>query len=364
MKCYRIILKISIIILTLSFCCLSSLYAISPGDSGGGGRVEILEEAINLLIQGDELLNQRNYIGAIEKYNEAIQVVQTQQQAGDNFPEAYNNMGVANYRQARIYEAFSNFQMALNSYARFDEALINLGYIYYLMQEYQNAQNLAEKAIEYRNESDKGYGLLGLVKTKRYRWEEAAEAFDTAVNLSENNYHKAIYLINKANIWMERYTYEMREEEYDLSHQILYYNNAISILQEAEAILGDEADQYSRIVAFNGWLRHFFKQDLENANSYYRRALNLPSTPMFKSMLYYNIACVLAIRSVEAGSDNPDIFEVAKQSVLDNLETALDMGFATGPTGNNLNYIKNDPDFYVFSLKFPREFNALLNQYN
>lgn len=343
----------------------SFVFAEAVTDDWGVERMEIHPEAVAILEEADQMLASGDVSAAVDKYTEAIELNrELQAETGvEEFPEAYNNRGVAQFRSGNVSSARSDFETALNQYSNLQVAYVNVGYVFYFNNDSTTAKAKAQQAIDLDAELDAAYGLLGLAEAGLGNYDAALQALDQAIEKAEanNNSNAAVtYQLNKGYVWIVR-----DKAERDLTKQEEYYQNALNEVNAAGDMLGGDANTNARYLAFHGWIRHHFRQDLAGALNYYNQALNNDIQSIYlKAAVNYNIACVLAIRAVAAaeGGDQ-NALEVAKASVLDSLKAALEIGYAYGVMGNQVSKIEADSDLYTFRMKFLAEFNQLLDPY-
>lgn len=117
--------------------------------------------------------------------------------------EAYNSLLRGRYLQRSrtkddLYRSIEQFDAALQLDSCFSEAyagkaaayhlLTNLRYVPGQEEYYQDlAEQNALEAIRFDKSSGLAYGILGIIYTQQYRWEEAMSAFAIALDLSPND---------------------------------------------------------------------------------------------------------------------------------------------------------------------------------
>lgn len=103
----------------------------------------------------------RDYASAVEEYAKVVQL-------RPEFPEAYNNLGVALKKNGDLEKAVANFNRALELRGDYSEALSNRGWLYIEQKKWREARNDFEQALKI-DSHDAGalYGLSQVLKEAR-----------------------------------------------------------------------------------------------------------------------------------------------------------------------------------------------------
>lgn len=103
----------------------------------------------------------RDYASAIEEYARVVKL-------RPEFPEAYNNLGVAFKKKGDLEKALENFNRALELRGDYSETLSNRGWVYAQQKKWRAARNDFEQALRI-NPHDQGalYGLSQVLRQTR-----------------------------------------------------------------------------------------------------------------------------------------------------------------------------------------------------
>jgi len=108
-----------------------------------------------------ELEVRRDYAAAIEHYAAVAQL-------RPNFPEAYNNLGVAWKKKGELDRAVENFSRALELRPDYGEAWSNRGWVYVERKKWREALSDFEQALRIRPQDEGAlYGLSHVLRQRR-----------------------------------------------------------------------------------------------------------------------------------------------------------------------------------------------------
>jgi len=102
-----------------------------------------------------------------------------------DFPDAYNNLGVALAQTGQWGEAITAFEKVLTFQAYNTPQLVyqNLGWAYYNLGRYQEAEAALTTAVRYDSNLPLAHYNLGLTREKRGRVQEAQDAYRRVLEL-------------------------------------------------------------------------------------------------------------------------------------------------------------------------------------
>ena len=115
---------------------------------------------------------------AVDAFREALKL-------NPDFPEAYNYLGVALAQSGQWGEAIAAFEKILTFQAYNTPQLVyqNLGWAYYNLGRYQEAEVALTTALRYDPKLVLAHYSLGLTREKRGRVQEAREAYQRVLEL-------------------------------------------------------------------------------------------------------------------------------------------------------------------------------------
>ncbi len=142
--------------------------------------------------QGHQRLQQRDFEGAIEAFNQAI--------ACKPHYEAYHNRATAHYKLQNYPEAIRDYHEATNLDPNTPEAYLGLGIVYTKMGQYPEAIESYTQAIRLNPCHTMAYTNRGFARMKLHQFEEAIADFDEAIRA--NPYNAAAYN-NRGAIYFE-----------------------------------------------------------------------------------------------------------------------------------------------------------------
>lgn len=133
----------------------------------------------------------------LKKFDEAINNFDTSIKLNSNFPEAYNNLGIALAEKEKYLKALVNYNKAIKLKDDYIDAHINRGISLNKLEKFNDAINDFNFVIKTQPLNSKAHNNLGNVFKKLKNYDEAINSYDKAININEN-YLEAIS--NKADI--------------------------------------------------------------------------------------------------------------------------------------------------------------------
>jgi type IV pilus assembly protein PilF len=147
------------------------------------------QKAIALNPKNKEALQYLGYISRkFGKYDEAISYLKRAIAVDRNNSEALNDLGVVYAEMRNWDEAVKCFKEALRNplYASPALAYANLGYAYYMIGDYDNAQKALKESLLRNPVSPRAMYTLGLVYLKTHDNEAAIEEFKRAIGIQSD----------------------------------------------------------------------------------------------------------------------------------------------------------------------------------
>jgi tetratricopeptide (TPR) repeat protein len=129
------------------------------------------------------------YLGvATDKTGETEKALDSQRKLASALPlfEVYNNIGALFIKQKKYADALNHLKPASEAAPRDTDTLFNLGYTYYLSQDYPNAIDTLRREIERRPQDGEAYYILSKALTAKGDQAEATKAADQAKKLLES----------------------------------------------------------------------------------------------------------------------------------------------------------------------------------
>ena len=215
---------------------------------------EILSE--QKLREGNLLDDQKNYQGAISKYNEAIKL-------NPNFAMAYNNLGYSYTMRLKNYEsALEYLNKAIQLDSNLAMAYNNRGITYRKLKNYTQEISDFNQAIKLNPNYDLAYNNRGNVYDDLKNYTQAISDFNQAIKLNPN------YAMAYNNLG---YVYTMRLKNYESALE--YLNKAIQL------------DSNLAMAYNNLWITYRKLKNYEQAIFDYTQAIKL--NPNY-DLAYYN----------------------------------------------------------------------------
>ena len=135
-----------------------------------------------------------NLDSAIKEYSKVIEL-------RPDFPEAYNNLGVALRKQGELAKAIDNFDKAIELRADYSEALSNRGWVHAEQHRWAAARRDFEKALQINPRDDGAlYGLSQVLRESR-DYAGAQQALSRLISQSPN----FVYWLEWGRIGLIRY---------------------------------------------------------------------------------------------------------------------------------------------------------------
>jgi len=161
-------------------------------------EIEIALIKINKLISKEKgnffLLNLKgSLLISIKKNNEAIRILNQSIKINSDFPESYNNLGVANLNNGSYSNAISNFKKAIDINPSFEQAYYNLSNALSLSGDYFSALEVIEKLLLINNLNSHAYNLKADIFNQLGRGEDALSFHKKALEI--NNTSRNFYLV-------------------------------------------------------------------------------------------------------------------------------------------------------------------------
>ncbi len=144
----------------------------------------------------------------------------------------YYALGLSYYRNQKLESSILNFNKAIELYPNFQSAYKLLCYSHMLLGNWKEAATAVYKSIELGDDDPRTYGILALVCLNNERFEEAAAAYQTAIDKDPKtvDWWKGLA---KANI--------------DLGD----YVEAVVALKQIKGMLPEEAEYYQQLIDEN-----------------------------------------------------------------------------------------------------------------
>lgn len=139
-----------------------------------------LAAAKKIVADGDGLYRQKNYQGAIQKYQEAVKLVQ-------NYPYAYFSKGYSHFYLNEYDQAVEDLNTSLTQgYTPIEVYKIRWN-VYYNKKDYPNALKDIEEAIKLEPANGYLYAAMGDIYREQNLDKEALNAYTKASELDQNN---------------------------------------------------------------------------------------------------------------------------------------------------------------------------------
>jgi tetratricopeptide (TPR) repeat protein len=134
-------------------------------------KIEITPE-----LRGDIFMAKKQYREAIEAFK----------QGPPKDPVVWNKTGIAYHQLLQLDQALKSYQEAVHLKKNYQEAINNIGTIYYARKSYRRSITYYERALKAAPQSTRSaaiYNNLGTALFSRKQYKEAADAFQTALSL-------------------------------------------------------------------------------------------------------------------------------------------------------------------------------------
>jgi len=127
-------------------------------------------------LRGDIFMAKKQYREAIEQFK----------QGPPKDPVLWNKTGIAYHQLLQLDQALKSYQEAVHLKKNYQEAINNIGTIYYARKSYRRSITYYERALKAAPQSTRSaaiYNNLGTALFSRKQYKEAADAFQTALSL-------------------------------------------------------------------------------------------------------------------------------------------------------------------------------------
>jgi tetratricopeptide (TPR) repeat protein len=138
-------------------------------------------------LRGDIFMAKKQYREAIEAFK----------QGSPKDPVLWNKTGIAYHQMMQLDQALKSYQEAVHLKKNYQEAINNIGTVYYARKSYRRSITYYQRALKAAPESDRSaaiYNNLGTSYFARKQYKEAAEAMQTALRLDPDVFeHTSTY---------------------------------------------------------------------------------------------------------------------------------------------------------------------------
>jgi superkiller protein 3 len=133
------------------------------------------------------LENQGNFTGAIEKFNNAIDM-------NPSYQSAYNHLGEIHLKLQQFDQAEAVYQKALKHSPNDPAQLNNLAFVHLTQHRYADAEKELTKALKLAPNFQRAHVNLGVALAKQGKYPESLNHFRAACPEAQANYNLAIIL--------------------------------------------------------------------------------------------------------------------------------------------------------------------------
>jgi tetratricopeptide (TPR) repeat protein len=138
-------------------------------------------------IRGDIFMAKKQYREAIEAFR----------QGSPKDPVLWNKTGIAYHQLLQLDQALKSYEHAIKLKKDYQEAINNIGTIYYARKSYRRSITYYQRALKAAPQTERSaavYNNLGTSYFARKQYKQAAEAFQTALSLDPNVFeHNSSY---------------------------------------------------------------------------------------------------------------------------------------------------------------------------
>ena len=159
---------------------------------------------------------------AIESYQKAVQL-------NPNFPEAYNNLGLALHRKNMLDEAIESYQKAVQLNPKYSDAYNNLADALSIKGQIKAAVSYYEKALLFNPDCPDIYVNLGNVYLKTGHIEKSIRYFKKAQDMSNPNLPAIFNGLGNAFLSMNQYSEAISYFQKAMEHKPSDLNSYINI---------------------------------------------------------------------------------------------------------------------------------------
>lgn len=124
-------------------------------------------------MRGDIFMARKMYREAVEAYSDGP----------EDSAILTNKTGIAFHQMLQLDQAKKYYERAIKLDKKYNEALNNLGTVYYARKSYRKAVSLYNKALKLAPNSASIYSNLGTAQFARKKYKQAMEAYDYALSL-------------------------------------------------------------------------------------------------------------------------------------------------------------------------------------
>ncbi|WP_305982959.1 tetratricopeptide repeat protein [Roseivirga thermotolerans] len=189
------------------------------------------DKAGRFFIKGNEALNQGQYNEAVRYYTEAIALA-------PSMKEAYNNRGVAYYKDGRYAEAINDYSYALVQIdEHYADAIRNRANAYLADHRHSKAIEDLNRLQRIYPDSSFVYFTKGIALHEDKAYAEAIDAFEKALTMQPND---AEAMVNQANSFYMLQEFEQAEqllnraESIDASEPNIYNTRGLIAMEKKE----------------------------------------------------------------------------------------------------------------------------------
>jgi len=138
-------------------------------------------------VRGDIFMAKKQYREAIEAFK----------QGSPKDPVLWNKEGIAYHQLLQLDQALKSYQQAVKLKKNYQEAINNIGTVYYARKSYRRAITYYQRALKAAPETERSaaiYNNLGTAYFSRKEYKQAADAFQTAMRLDPDVFeHNSTY---------------------------------------------------------------------------------------------------------------------------------------------------------------------------
>ncbi|WP_345269000.1 tetratricopeptide repeat protein [Nibrella viscosa] len=168
------------------------------------------EEAAQFFLKGNIQLNKQEYREAIRFYTEAIN-------KKPDFADAYNNRGLAKYRNGDLPGALADYDKAIDIDPNFEAAYLNRADVRNDLNDAQNSLADLQRIEKTYKDSAFYQARLGETYTRLNNLAPAQAAFDKAIRLDPNN---AEALTNRGALLFQQKAYKLSQLDLERALQL------------------------------------------------------------------------------------------------------------------------------------------------
>ncbi len=122
------------------------------------------------LEKGNEMVKRQNFPEALDYYQEAIKL-------DSCYADAWNNIGILQFRQGKMLQALASINQALFCRSGFTNAYYNRARIFYELKNYANAAHDIEQVYKVYPDSSTIHFMRGLIQTGLKEYKQSIESF-------------------------------------------------------------------------------------------------------------------------------------------------------------------------------------------